>query len=145
MTIPNEDEIDLVIRNSEEAIGALVDTVVGQKVPRWHYGEDWLLRALGLTKYLDHKIGEFVRDVVDFNAVDVNVLRRPHSDDTYLILRDHPSPRVEVVEGHPYFLQMNFDSKEVWIHLHHLHPIAEAKVYIWKRCAGCAHFLHKYR
>ena len=50
MPIPTENEVDLVIRNSEEAIGALVDAVVGQKVPQWHYDEDWLYNALGLTK-----------------------------------------------------------------------------------------------
>jgi hypothetical protein len=61
MTMPSENEVDLVIRNSEEAIGSLVDTVVGQKVPRWHYDEDWLFRALGLTEDLDRKIREFVR------------------------------------------------------------------------------------
>jgi hypothetical protein len=31
-----------------------------------------------------------------------------HSDDTHLILRDHPSAKVEVVEGDPYFFTNGF-------------------------------------
>ena len=83
MPIPTENEVDLVIRNSEEAIGALVDAVVGQKVPRWPYDEDWLYHALGLTETLNRAISEFVRDVVDFNAVDVNVPDGPYTGAVY--------------------------------------------------------------
>ena len=83
MPIPTENEVDLVIRNSEEAIGALVDAVVGQKVPQWHYDEDWLYSALGLTKDLDRAICEFVRAVVAFTAADVDVPYGPYNGAVY--------------------------------------------------------------
>jgi hypothetical protein len=44
-----------------------------------------------------------------------------------LILRDHPFPKVEVVEGDPYFLQMDFDSKEVWSLPPPIHPMVQMK------------------
>ena len=83
MPIPTENEVDLVIRNSEEAIGALVDAVVGQKVPRWTYDEDWLYSALGLTKDLDRAIRAFVGHAVAFTAVDVDVPDGPYNGAVY--------------------------------------------------------------
>ena len=83
MPIPTENDVDLVIRNSEEAIGALVDAVVGQKVPQWHYDEDWLYGALGLTKRIDLAISTFVGHAVDFTGVNVSVPDGPYTGAVY--------------------------------------------------------------
>ena len=55
-----------------------------------------------------------------------------------LIVRVTDSPKVEVVEGDPYFLQMDFDSKEVWNLPPPIHPTAKAK-YIFLEDAQVMH------
>ena len=58
-------------------------------------------------------------------------------DGTHVIAAVLHSPKVEVWKDIHTFLKMNFDSKEVWIHLHHLHPIAEPKYIFWKMRSSC--------
>ena len=93
MPVPTQEEIDTAWSNCEDAIGALVDAVVGRKVPRSHYERDqWYGVArehakdfqVGQAVYkyrkeFDSAITEFVRATVIIDDVPGG----PYSDPVY--------------------------------------------------------------
>ncbi len=88
MAMPTQNEKDLVKRNLDEAVAALVEFVVGQKVSRWPCDEDCVCGAFSLAEGFDDRIRGFIEPTValmkDFGTLtDVKVPDGPYGVAVY--------------------------------------------------------------